>query len=101
MYGEQLIIFQYLPHMGELIASCRRRLSAPLEGGVVACLQLIKYLLPHMSDVKLMEQLQVWIYYVIIWRFVFVVKVYNKPSVFSSEWNNDLNCPFTFSMSGA
>ncbi|KAH9640115.1 hypothetical protein HF086_016046 [Spodoptera exigua] len=58
MYGEQLIIFQYLPHMGELIASCRRRLSAPLEGGVVACLQLIKYLLPHMSDVKLMEQLQ-------------------------------------------
>ncbi|XP_063896801.1 WD repeat-containing protein 81-like [Helicoverpa armigera] len=58
MYGEQLIIFQYLPHMGELIASCRRRLSAPLEGGVVACLQLVKYLLPHMSDVKLMEQLQ-------------------------------------------
>ncbi|XP_045497388.1 WD repeat-containing protein 81 [Colias croceus] len=58
MYGEQLIIFQYLPHMGELIASCRRRLSTPLEGGVVACLQLIKYLLPFMSDVKVMEQLQ-------------------------------------------
>ncbi|XP_053607519.1 WD repeat-containing protein 81 isoform X2 [Plodia interpunctella] len=58
MYGEQLIIFQYLPHMGELIASCRRRLSAPLEGGVVACLQLVKYLLPYMSDVKVMEQLQ-------------------------------------------
>ncbi|XP_063825217.1 WD repeat-containing protein 81 [Ostrinia nubilalis] len=57
MYGEQLIIFQYLPHMGELIASCRRRLSAPLEGGVVACLQLVKYLLPYMSDVKVMEQL--------------------------------------------
>ncbi|XP_012545772.2 WD repeat-containing protein 81 isoform X1 [Bombyx mori] len=58
MYGEQLIIFQYLPHMGELIASCRRRLSAPLEGGVVACLQLVKYLVPYMSDVKIMEQLQ-------------------------------------------
>ncbi|CAB3253741.1 unnamed protein product [Arctia plantaginis] len=58
MYGEQLIIFQYLPHMGELIASCRRRLSAPLEGGVVACLQLVKYLVPFMSDVKVMEQLQ-------------------------------------------
>ncbi|KAG6450321.1 hypothetical protein O3G_MSEX006515 [Manduca sexta] len=58
MYGEQLIIFQYLPHMGELIASCRRRLSAPLEGGVVACLQLVKYLVPFMSDVKIMEQLQ-------------------------------------------
>ncbi|XP_050670709.1 WD repeat-containing protein 81 [Leptidea sinapis] len=58
MYGEQLIIFQYLPHMGELIASCRRRLSTPLEGGVVACLQLVKYLLPFMSDVKVMEQLQ-------------------------------------------
>ncbi|KAJ0177056.1 hypothetical protein K1T71_007065 [Dendrolimus kikuchii] len=58
MYGEQLIVFQYLPHMGELIASCRRRLSAPLEGGVVACLQLIKYLVPYMSDVKVMEQLQ-------------------------------------------
>ncbi|CAH2037860.1 unnamed protein product, partial [Iphiclides podalirius] len=58
MYGEQLIMFQYLPHMGELIASCRRRLSAPLEGGVVACLQLLKYLIPYMSDVKVMEQLQ-------------------------------------------
>ncbi|XP_047516926.1 WD repeat-containing protein 81 isoform X2 [Pieris napi] len=58
MYGEQLIIFQYLPHMGELIASCRRRLSAPLEGGVVACLQLLKYLLPYMADGKVMEQLQ-------------------------------------------
>ncbi|KAM3964392.1 WD repeat domain 81 [Aphomia sociella] len=58
MYGEQLIIFQYLPHMGELIASCRRRLSAPLEGGVVACLHLVKYLVPYMSDVKVMEQLQ-------------------------------------------
>ncbi|XP_045535632.1 WD repeat-containing protein 81 [Papilio machaon] len=58
MYGEQLIMFQYLPHMGELIASCRRRLSAPLEGGVVACLQLLKHLLPYMSDVKVMEQLQ-------------------------------------------
>ncbi|CAK1547015.1 unnamed protein product [Leptosia nina] len=58
MYGEQLIIFQYLPHMGELIASCRRRLSTPLEGGVVACLQLVKYLLPFMADVKVMEQLQ-------------------------------------------
>ncbi|CAG5032848.1 unnamed protein product [Parnassius apollo] len=58
MYGEQLMMFQYLPHVGELIASCRRRLSAPLEGGVVACLQLLKYLLPYMSDVKVMEQLQ-------------------------------------------
>lgn len=63
MYGEQLIIFQYLPHMGELIASCRRRLSAPLEGGVVACLQLIKYLLPFMSDAKVMEQLQVGFFF--------------------------------------
>ncbi|XP_063618306.1 WD repeat-containing protein 81 [Cydia splendana] len=58
MYGEQLIIFQYLPHMGELIASCRRRLSAPLEGGAVACLQLVKYLVPYMCDAKVMEQLQ-------------------------------------------
>ncbi|XP_013199895.1 WD repeat-containing protein 81 [Amyelois transitella] len=58
MYGSQLILFQYLPHMSELIASCRRRLSAPLEGGVVACLQLLKHLVPYMSDVELMEQLQ-------------------------------------------
>ncbi|KAJ2946109.1 hypothetical protein O0L34_g5031 [Tuta absoluta] len=58
MYGEQVVIFQYLPHIGELIASCRKRLSAPLEGGVVACLQLVKCLVPYMSDNKLMEQLQ-------------------------------------------
>lgn len=45
--------------MGDLIASCRRRISGPLEGGLIACLQLLRYLVPYLSDVKLMEQLQV------------------------------------------
>lgn len=63
LYGEQIILLQYFPHMGDLIASCRRRISGPLEGGLIACLQLLRLLIPYMSDVKLMEQLQVGSFY--------------------------------------
>ncbi|GLG94157.1 Neurobeachin [Gryllus bimaculatus] len=58
LYGEQLIVLQYLPHMGELIALCKRKLTANLEGGLVGCLALLRYIIPYLSDATLMDQLQ-------------------------------------------
>jgi hypothetical protein len=59
LYGEQLIVLQYLPHMGELIAHCRRKLTSNLEAGLVGCLALLRHIIPFMPDNTLMDQLQV------------------------------------------
>lgn len=59
LYGEQLIVLQYLPHMGELIAHCRRKLTPNLEAGLVGCLALMRHIIPYMTDNTLMDQLQV------------------------------------------
>lgn len=59
LYGEQLILLQYLPHMGELIALCKRKMTVNLEGGLVGCLALLKHIIPYLCDTTLMNQLQV------------------------------------------
>ncbi|KAJ8975302.1 hypothetical protein NQ317_011644 [Molorchus minor] len=58
LYGEQLILFQYIPHMSELIILCKRKLTLNLEGGLISCLALLKHIIPFLSDAMLMDQLQ-------------------------------------------
>ncbi|KAJ8926519.1 hypothetical protein NQ314_021121 [Rhamnusium bicolor] len=58
LYGEQLILFQYIPHMSELIVLCKRKLTLNLEGGLISCLALLKHIIPYLSDAMLMDQLQ-------------------------------------------
>ncbi|XP_046400829.1 WD repeat-containing protein 81 [Ischnura elegans] len=58
LYGEQLILLQYLPHMWELAALCRRKLTPTLEAGLVGCLALLIHIVPFLSDATLMDQLQ-------------------------------------------
>ncbi|XP_018566395.1 WD repeat-containing protein 81 isoform X2 [Anoplophora glabripennis] len=58
LYGEQLILFQYIPHMSELILLCKRKLTLNLEGGLISCLALLKHIIPYLSDAMLMDQLQ-------------------------------------------
>lgn len=58
LYGEQLILVQYFPHMTELISLCKRKLTQNLEGGLISCLALLKYIIPFVSDGALMDQLQ-------------------------------------------
>lgn len=59
LYGEQIILLQYLPFMSELINLSKKKFTPTLEGGVIGCLTLLKYIIPFMNDATLMDELQV------------------------------------------
>ncbi|XP_057667773.1 WD repeat-containing protein 81 isoform X2 [Diorhabda carinulata] len=58
LYGEQIIIFQYIPYMTELITLSKKRITPNLEGGLISCLTLLKSIIPYLTDGTLMNQLQ-------------------------------------------
>uniref|UniRef100_A0A8D9AX21 WD repeat-containing protein 81 n=1 Tax=Cacopsylla melanoneura TaxID=428564 RepID=A0A8D9AX21_9HEMI len=59
LYGEQFIVLQYIPHVAELIALCKRtRVTPTLEGGLVASMALLKHTIPYLTVNTLTEIMQ-------------------------------------------
>ncbi|KAL7741038.1 hypothetical protein ACLKA6_013473 [Drosophila palustris] len=58
LYGENLLLLQYFPHISELIALCSKRMTGSLEGAIISSLQLVKFMLPCLMDASIMEHLQ-------------------------------------------
>jgi len=59
LYGEHLILVQYLPFVAEIVALSKRKLTYSIEGGIIGSLALLNHTLHLLSDASLMDNIQV------------------------------------------
>lgn len=69
LYGEKLIILQYFPHMSELVLMSTKNISSSLEGALISTLQLLKYIIPCLTDATIMELLKVKVILLLVTAF--------------------------------
>ncbi|GAB6021712.1 hypothetical protein CHUAL_004292 [Chamberlinius hualienensis] len=58
LYGEQFIVLQYFPHMIEIVAQSKKRVTPSFEAGLIGNLVLIHHIVPCLGDATLMDHLQ-------------------------------------------
>ncbi|XP_069116265.1 WD repeat-containing protein 81-like isoform X2 [Argopecten irradians] len=58
MYGEQVILLQYVPCIVDMVNTAKKRLTQKAESGVISALVLLRHILPLLSDISLMDVLQ-------------------------------------------
>ena len=57
LYGDQIVLLQYLPYSWDLVTLCKRRMTPNLEGGLIGCVELTHHIIPYLSDSVLMNEL--------------------------------------------
>ncbi|XP_014261643.1 WD repeat-containing protein 81 isoform X1 [Cimex lectularius] len=57
LYGEQVILVQYMGHVTDLVLVCRRKITGVLEGALIGCLSLVTQCIGTLSDQSLAEML--------------------------------------------
>uniref|UniRef100_A0A2H8TDC8 WD repeat-containing protein 81 n=1 Tax=Melanaphis sacchari TaxID=742174 RepID=A0A2H8TDC8_9HEMI len=56
IYGEQVILVQYLPHISDVVSLCKRsKMTMSLESGLIGCVTLLKYLMSYFTKSTLNE----------------------------------------------
>ncbi|XP_056021929.1 WD repeat-containing protein 81-like isoform X3 [Ostrea edulis] len=58
LYGEQVVLLQYIPSTVDMVALAKKRLTQKGEAGLISALVLMRNLLPLLSDSSLMDTLQ-------------------------------------------
>lgn len=57
LYGDHVVLVQYLPYCWELAGLCRRKVTQNLEGGLLGSLAVLHSVIPLLSDSILMKEL--------------------------------------------
>ena len=57
IFGENVILLQYLPYAWDLISLCKKRLTPNLEGGLIGCVSMVHHMIPFLNDSVLMNEL--------------------------------------------
>jgi len=57
LFGDSLVVVQYLPYCWDLVSRAKKRISSSLEGGLLGCLAMLHSSLPLLSDTVLMNEL--------------------------------------------
>jgi len=57
LFGDSLVMVQYLPFCWDLVSRAKKRISSSLEGGLLGCLAMLHSSLPLLSDTVLMNEL--------------------------------------------
>ncbi|XP_014291502.1 WD repeat-containing protein 81 isoform X2 [Halyomorpha halys] len=58
VFGDQVIVCQYLPHITDLVALCKRKLTPSLEGALIGSLSLLSYTIPFFTESTFNDILQ-------------------------------------------
>jgi len=57
LFGDSLVVVQYLPYCWDLVSRAKKRIGSSLEGGLLGCMAMVHSSLPLLSDTVLMNEL--------------------------------------------
>ena len=63
LFGDSLVVVQYLPYCWDLVSRAKKRISSSLEGGLLGCLAMLHSSLPLLSLLsRICRQMETYIF---------------------------------------